>query len=324
MLAGLFDSQINQRPIIPKSDPLSSAVQQLTGRAPPPPQTQQQPGNLLVPQGIQHVLINGALYPIIQTTNGTHLLIQQPVGQVQQGGKQVFTAQPIQLGSMQQLAVGGTPVSTAQHMSYAAPGAQLQAHTPLQPTTQNSQSNLSQPIQATDNATQAGAVNATAPALLLPTTEATSTASSSSSANQSVTNPSQMSKAGSGSGLSSIHKNLVAVDARTQQLLTRIQGQIDAFKSKPSLDAGAKNTLLQLQEAQQRVINNVRAQTQKPAHAPSASQQNRSCVGNGGTIMAPMPQAPPFLHPTPQLLQQEVPQASSEPKKLVIKPGEFA
>ena len=301
-----FNSTSTKRQIVPKNDTLATAVQQLTN---------QQPANVIVPQGIQHVLINGQLYPIIQTANGTHLLIQQPVGQVQQAGKQVFTAQPIQLGSLQQ--VPTKPATASQPVPYLPQGQQSVASAAVASSTSNVGQQALSGQASTSDTQQQGVLNSAAPPLNSSSYSTSATNNASLTATTLPPNTFSPSTHKSSSTATTYQpRHPVPVDARTQQLLTRIQNQIDAFKSKPSLDADARTTLQQLQEAQQRVLNNVRNQkaTTAGTHQPARP--------SNGVMTGTNAQQPQFLHPSPQFLRQEVlQQSSAKEKKLIIKPS---
>ena len=238
----------------------------------------------------------------------------------------MLTAQPIQLGTVQQM-----PAKTTAASSFPAQTPQ-QASLPSTPA--NSKSSVNQQPSASENTItnniHQDAISSAAPVLPVASSQTMPVANTPNAAGTTV-NPSstfvpQVVKTGTSgvshtSNIPPAGRGPVTVDARTQQLLTRIQSQIDAFKSKPSLDADAKKTLLQLQEAQQRVLNNVRNQAQ--AHnAPPGVMGAQPRPTNG--LMGPgQPQPPTFMHPSPQFVRPEMLQSNIKDKQLIIKPGEL-
>lgn len=254
-----------QRQIIPKNEVV--AAQPVQAAAAP----NSQPSNIIIPQGIQHVLINGQLYPIIQTANGTHLLIQQPVGQIQQqnGGKQVFTAQPIQLANAQ----GVLPNQPASNGTQPAePTAKEQLPSAQVPVNQNNQSlQKTSPSKTAKNQLPVG------------------------------TQPSQQPVPARGG----IQTAPVTVSPQTQQILTKIQNQIEALKPKAGSDPVAKNNLQQLQQIQQQILTELRNQMQKAmANAASANEQSQ-----------PVPQGAP-----PAVIHQQSTSVVTTPQ-LIVQPG---
>lgn len=292
------------------------------------------------------MLINGQLYPIVQTSNGTHLLIQQPVGQVQQqSGKQIYTAQPIQLGGaqQQQQPLQQQPLQHSLNLQQvsSAPGQSVQYMVPV---TTAQQIRTTQPavgLQSLGTYSEAPAtshVNGLHPA----THPATSASFSSSgvapvlpiATSQVLPSAAGQSQSTGAPGVSTVGRprkpqpqsNMlgtipVAVSPQTQQLLTRIQHQIDAFKRMPSLDRESKKTLAQLQQAQQHVLNNVRSQLQMQqsgARGPANSPQFLRPT-NAGTAGQQLPTA--NFTQSEQLLQQGAIQPNLGNRTLIVKPG---
>lgn len=236
-----------------------------------------QANNIIIPQGIQHVLINGQLYPIIQTANGTHLLIQQPVGQIQQnGGKQVFTAQPIQLNNQ--------PIQPAQTQGSTQPSLGPVVTAALAPaTTTNPSTVLSQ-----HNAPTATQTSATTNTIQLNPISAASSQPSTSSASASTV-PAPATGAPVPQQTAQIYlpnqynvQTPVTVSPHTQQVLSKIQAQIEVLKPKADSDAAVRNSLTQLQNIQQQILNELRNQM----HAVQQRQQSAN--------QAP---ANPLVHP---------------------------
>ena len=336
------------------------------------------PNNVLIPQGIQHVLINGQLYPIIQTANGTHLLIQQPVGQVQQaGGKQVFTAQPIQLGNLppgqappgQPLPPGQTPNNLIPQQLQVQP----QMGAPVQCTTGSGQQvNLPQPLQKFNQVPNTSQSQVLQPVTAVPVSlnhppnqppnsnfGAMPVASSSGStavqqtagnvpipsmapvSNSPLTSskptPIQSLPNTSTAAMIPVRPNQpmpmnfptgngqVTISPQTQQLLNKINEQIEILKRKQDLDAQGKKALTSLLQAQQHVMNNVRQQIQMYSQrAPPGSQQRLANPQQfGGAMQAPVssnsvpaplqPPGPPVTSGAPPVSSAGAPVAMMPP-----------
>lgn len=215
-----------------------------------------QPGSILVPQGIQHVLINGQLYPIIQTANGTHLLIQQPVGQIQQNGgaPQVFTAQPIQLTNTS--TAGNTSIS-AQNITIPSQSTIGSSATPTQTV---SVSSATVPISSSTTQLATSATNSS-----MTSASSTSISQTTSSMVTVSNTPVSFSTSinlqnGSKSQPTTPPTTSVTVSPQTQQVLSKIHAQIEALKPKAETDATAKQNLNQLQHIQQQIFNQIRQQ----------------------------------------------------------------
>lgn len=260
-----------QRQIVPRSD----SKQPSSAAATPPAQQ----GGILVPQGIQHVLINGQLYPIIQTANGTHLLIQQPVGQIQQNGgaPQVFTAQPIQLANTS--TAGGTSVPSQS------------------PTIATSSQSTGENTANTTQTQSPVASNSTSQSVTTAVTSSISSTTQAPSASQ--TTPSKVAVSSNSvtslpDGTNQINgdKNpppnppptSVTVSPQTQQVLSKIHAQIEALKPKAETDATARQNLNQLQHIQQQIFNQIRQQMQNVQQRANAAQSSTSQSAASGHV----------------------------------------
>lgn len=337
------------------------------------------PNNVLIPQGIQHVLINGQLYPIIQTANGTHLLIQQPVGQVQQaGGKQVFTAQPIQLGSMppgqalpatmtsqqQQVPLqSGVPIPSTMaqtnmpHTNQKFNQLQAVSHPqsmppvsavpvgvsqpPIQPPNSNfgamQVANVAMPLQPQpNNMSLPSMVPVTNGPFLSSQQKLNSLPSTSAAMVQTPQTPLMSFPSGN---------TQVTVTPQTQQLLNKINEQIEILKRKQDLDAQGKKALSSLLQAQQHVMSNVRQQFQMyaqraaPGTQPRLPNPQQQAFGGqmqpAGAASVPAPLQPPGppvppantaqpgMMQAPQMLQPGLAQlsASADTSKKIVEPG---
>lgn len=237
-------------------------------------QTNQQ-NNIIIPQGIQHVLINGQLYPIIQTANGTHLLIQQPVGQIQQqnGGKQVFTAQPIQLANSQ-AAVPAQPTSNGTQSAGTIAKEQALNSAPSSSATSNQNSLSSQKTSPSK------AISNPVPSSGQPTQQAAPVRGGAPSAP-------------------------VTVNPQTQQILTKIQNQIEALKPKAESDPTSKSNLQQLQQIQQQILRELQNQMQRTI--------SNSTMSNGQSQPIPQGASPA------QVLQHGAAMVTAQ--QLIIQPG---
>ncbi|KAF6029789.1 hypothetical protein EB796_011887 [Bugula neritina] len=309
------ESAIPPRQLIPKADGTSA---QGAGAV--------QPNNVLIPQGIQHVLINGQLYPIIQTANGTHLLIQQPVGQVQHStAKQVFTAQPVQLGGM--APSQSTQVLTAGNHMQISNSQSLPATEQTNDSVSNADSNIH---------TTAGNLGL-APIMPISSTGINTMTSTSSShflpTSQTPTNSFHMQPVASSQSNTlnnsrrSTNSGSVVVSPQAQQLLAKIQHQLQLFKRKPVLDEEAKKAYAQLQQAEHQVLNNIQSQLQAHRAGQDAGQMGQPA--NQGAAVGFGAVGPPGQPPPPQaslsaqhslLLQHGVTPSSANKSELIIKP----
>lgn len=271
------------------------------------------PNNVLIPQGIQHVLINGKLYPIIQTANGTHLLIQQPVGQVQQPGSQIFTAQPINLGNLQQ--ISGAP--TAEQSQSSTEQTSLQqpmaaGDVPAQPA-----SALGDLTSITQSILQDSESSMNSAMPVLPTTSS----HTSNSHESNILSP--RSETPTTNPATSPTNNSNTLSPQAQNLLQRVQQQIASFKKMGTLDDAAKKTLAQLEEAQKRCLSDMRRNQPPSANAGGVRQPPPQALANrfpnNGTMM-PVPNPQPALTlPSHVFNQAVIVQPTLNPKELIVK-----
>lgn len=273
------------RQLMPKAGGGITIATAATASVPQASATQQ----VIIPQGIQHVLINNQLYPIIQTANGTHLLIQQPVAQIQTNaqpsGKQVLTAQPISLGTAP--AVSQPVLAAAQT---EAPT--VQPNNSTSQTTPNTAHNNDMNYRPNTNAMKTETAAASTPSVT-PSKFAN---------NQALPVRSQPS-------MLNLNTTPITVSAQTQAMLTKIQSQINLLKTRPNLDEAQKTNLTQLIQMQGQIMNDLRAQMQQyqsqrnqAAASAAANQQSAgsqsSTAPNQANIPTTVNGGLPYIQPS--------------------------